>query len=108
MTSNTQSPSLRGQRVMVIAGDFLIGLSITEFLRRTGAETTGPFSTAEEVIDALTHNALPHLVVMQARAGELTSSEMLKALRANHIPVAYVNDPAMWENELLMALHQPS
>ncbi|RYG39026.1 MAG: hypothetical protein EON93_00930 [Burkholderiales bacterium] len=111
MTSSEQTNlSLKGLSVIVLAADFLMGLSITVYLKQMGALPVGPLSRPSELVDGLTRFERPDVVVVQVTPGECVAPTVQRALAANAIPLVTVDQPMSWERSLydqLVALKSP-
>lgn len=91
---------LEGLRVIVLAADFLMGLSITVYLKQMGSLPVGPLAMPSELIERLTRFERPDAVVVQISTGERIAPTIQRALTANSIPLVRVDQPMSWERSL--------
>ncbi len=103
-SSDQKALNLHGLSVLVVAADFLIGLSITVYVKQMGASAHGPIERPIELTNFLTRFDRPDAVVVQVDPGQRVASSVQHALAANAIPLILIDEPMQWERSLLTQL----
>ena len=84
---------LRGERILVVDDEMLIGLDLQYIFVSAGADVIGPYTTLAEAMHAAVSEDLS-AAVLDIRIGHQTTEQVARLLGDRHIPfVFYTGQP---------------
>lgn len=88
-TPTQTSSGIRGQRILIVEDEPLIGMVLTDFLEDAGCVIVGPAQSADKAKHMASNEAIDAALVDGNLAGRPVD-DIVEALQARHIPFAFV------------------